>query len=213
MRSNIRTVGLLWLFVAIVVLSAVIRIWTTGAALVSSGPPLAAEDAAYVAHPLASALHLFPGLGFACLGPLQFAAGLRARRPSLHRLIGRVFVLAGVVIAGTGVFMNVMFPPVGGALKSSAIYAMALTLLVSLACAMSAIWRRDVPRHRAYMVRAFAAGTSVATQRLFFLPLFVLRGMPDGLTIGVGMWGGLLINLAVAEVWVLRRRSKVSVGP
>lgn len=201
--------ALLWLLASVTLLSGVVRLVVTGQALVTGVMPPDPGEAAFVHHPGIAALHILPGIAFMALGPLQFIPGIRQRRPGLHRWSGRVFITAGALTAVSALVMNVVFPPVGGPGKESAVYTISVALLAALAIALSAILHRDVPRHRAWMIRAFAIGLSISTQRLYFIPMFALYGMPDNFTIGLGMWLGLLVNVAAAELILLRERRRV----
>jgi hypothetical protein len=55
--------------------------------------------------PVSLFLHSLAGVLFGVLGPLQFVRALRRRFGTLHRLSGRVFVLAGVGLALSGFWM------------------------------------------------------------------------------------------------------------
>ncbi|MDX6766958.1 MAG: DUF2306 domain-containing protein, partial [Candidatus Methylacidiphilales bacterium] len=63
--------------------------------------------------------------------------------------------------------------------------------------------RRDVPTHRAWMMRAYAIGLGAATQIVVFIPLAPF-GTPDPLSASLLLTMGWVINLAVAE-WMIRR--------
>lgn len=200
---------ILFLLGSIVVLSAVVRLAGMGEALSSGVLPEDAGDAAYVQHPFIAALHLVPGVTFMLLGPIQFMPGVRRRWPVVHRWSGRVFVFSGVLVAVTAMVVSAVFPPVGGLFKSSAVHLFSIAQIVTLGVALRAALRRNIPRHRAWMIRAFAIGLGVATMRLYFIPVFLLFGVPDDFNIGLGMWVGFGVNVAVAELILLRERMQV----
>lgn len=198
--------ALLWLLASVTLLSAVVRLAITGEALATGVLPPDPGEAAFIHHPGITALHLLPGIAFMALGPLQFIPAIRQRRPALHRWSGRIFIAAGALTAVSALVMSIVFPQVGGPGKEAAVYTISIALLVSLAIALRAILRRDVPRHRAWMIRAFAIGLSISTMRLYIIPMYALYGLPDDFTIGFGMWFGLVVNVAVAELILLRER-------
>ena len=171
------------------------------------GPPSAPNEETimtYFQSPIPIVLHIVAGILFNLLGPLQFAPAIWQRWPRWHRLSGRLLIGAGVVVGLSGLWMNQFYPAYGGFLKYSGVGLSSIGIIVSLGIALRAILARDVPRHRAWMMRAFALGLGPATQRLFILPIYFTTGIPDDLTIGLVVWGGFLVNLAVVE-WVLRR--------
>lgn len=187
---------LLLLLGSIALLSAVGRLETLFASGIAPQDP---GDASYIQHPAIALLHLIPGSIFLLLGPLQFIPSLRARRPALHRWCGRLIVISGFCSAITAIAMNSIFPAVGGILKSTAIITFSLAMMLALSLALRAILRRDLNRHRAWMIRAFAIGLGVSTMRIYFIPVYFLYGLPSDLHIALGVWIGFGVNLLVAE--------------
>ena len=62
--------------------------------------------AAFMEHANVIRLHALAALAALALGPWQFSAALRERRPRLHRLMGRVYLGIGVLIGGlTGLYL------------------------------------------------------------------------------------------------------------
>lgn len=160
--------------------------------------------------PIPIVLHIVAGIILNLLGPFQFAPGFRARRPGFHRWSGRLLVLSGVLVGITGLWMNEIFPPFGGMLKYSGILAHSFGILIALFLAMRFILKRDIAKHRIWMMRVVAIGLGPATQRLFVLPVFFITGSINEQLIGLVVWGCLLLNLLVVE-WILyRERNKTS---
>ena len=79
----------------------------------------------------------------------------------------------------------------------------AMVLFICLG--LAAIRRRDIPRHRAWMMRGYAIGLGAGTQAFTHLPYFLFEGMQGELGRALAMGAGWAINLAVAE-WVIRKR-------
>ena len=73
-----------------------------------------------------------------------------------------------------------------------------------LALGIAAIRRKDIARHRVWMMRSYAITLGSATQTVMILPVFLLFGPPEGLLLDLVFISGWGINLAVAEV-LLRR--------
>ena len=80
-------------------------------------------------------------------------------------------------------------------------------LIAALALGVAAARGCDMPRHRAWMIRAYAIGMGQGTVALVMFPLYLVTGEPPtGLTtdiVVVSMW---LLNIALGE-WVIRRMS------
>ena len=125
-------------------------------------------------------------------------------RPAWHRKSGRLLVVAGLVVAGSGLWMTLFYPDApGGTLLWAVRLLVAFGVAASIVLGFAAIRRRDIPSHRAWMIRAYAiaagAGTQLFTQGISE-PAF---GTGD-LSKALSMTAGWLINLAVAE-WIIRR--------
>ncbi|MNY10226.1 hypothetical protein D3C86_1431890 [compost metagenome] len=70
-----------------------------------------------------------------------------------------------------------------------------------------AIRKRDIPRHRAWMMRGYALGMGAGTQVFTHIPWFLLPATHGELARTVCMAAGWAINLAVAE-WLIARHDR-----
>jgi uncharacterized membrane protein len=153
--------------------------------------------------PLPVILHVVGATVFVVLGALQFSAGFRRRRPTWHRIAGRLAILAALLAAGSGLWLAF------ATLLDSSLLLFLLRLLASAGLAMSiilgfrAITQRRLPQHRAWMIRAFALGLGAATQ-VFTLGFGEAIFGESELSIALLNGAGWAINLAVAE-WLIRR--------
>lgn len=81
-------------------------------------------------------------------------------------------------------------------------------MVLSIALGWAAILRRDIARHRAWMIRGYAIGQGAGTQALTAILWLLIVGTPDELTRDLLMGASWAINVAVAE-WIIRsHRSK-----
>jgi uncharacterized membrane protein len=168
-------------------------------------------DAGFTQHRLLTMIHMAPGLLFMLLGPFQFVRSLRNRRPALHRWMGRIFLVCGLIVGITALVMGPQMA-IGGTTETAATMVFATLLLVSLTQAYLAIRRRQIARHREWMIRAFAIGLAVSTVRPIVGVFFATRAITH-LTVhdffGIAFWIGFTLHLAAAEVWIRWRE----VGP
>lgn len=147
---------------------------------------------------------------------LQIWAWLRSRHPSLHRLVGRVYVFGGVLPAGlTGLAIGSV-SPFGPTLRVSNVLLAILWLCFTIAGYRMARAGRFAD-HRRWMVRSFALTLSVITNRVWAV-IFTLILSPQlqttfagneallGQTIaGLSGWLGWVLPLLVAEWWLVER--------
>ena len=179
----------------------------------AGGAQITPENARFFAAPLPVQLHVFCSAIFCVLGALQFASGLRRRKPHLHRAAGRMLVLCGLVAALSGLWMTQFYPSVD--FDGPVLYAIRLVagsgMALSLCLGTVAILRRDIRRHRAWMMRGYALGLGAGTQVLTHIPWFLFPSMQGQLARTILMAAGWVINLAVAEWFISReRRSPLS---
>ena len=77
-------------------------------------------------------------------------------------------------------------------------------MVLAMGLGVAAILRRDIARHRAWMMRAYAIGLGAGTQAATQLPWILLVGQPSETPRALLMGAAWLLNLAVAE-WFIRR--------
>jgi len=168
-----------------------------GPHLLPVNPRIDAFPAPVVAHIAAAAL-------YALLGAFQFSAGLRRRRPSWHRGAGRILVAAGLVVAVSGLWMTLFYPGApGGDLLWSVRLVVASAMAAAIVLGFTAIRRRDIAAHRAWMIRAYALGLGAGTQMFTQGVGEALFGTGE-LSTAVSISAGWLVNAIVAEA-VIRR--------
>ena len=172
----------------------------------AGGPHLMPANPRISASPVPVIVHITCALSYAVLGAFQFSARLRRRRPGWHRASGRVLVGLGLAVAFSALWMTQFYPrqPGTGELAHMFRLAFGSGMAASIILGFTAIRRGDVPRHRAWMTRAYAlavgAGTQVFTQGIGGA-VFGTGTLATDLSLGAG-W---VINLTVAE-YVIRWR-------
>ncbi len=141
---------------------------------------------------------------FAVVGAFQFPARMRHRHRTWHRHAGRVLVAAGLAVAGSGLWMTLAYPDApGGALLWTVRLMVGSATATCIILGFTAIRRRDVAAHRAWMIRAYALAVAAGTQAF-------TQGIGEGifgtsdLSTALSVTSGWVINLAVAE-WIIRR--------
>jgi uncharacterized membrane protein YozB (DUF420 family) len=163
--------------------------------------------------PLPLVLHIVSASLYSVLGAFQFSSGFRRRRPGWHRVAGRLLVVLGLVVALSALWLTIFTPLFEGSGQLYQVFRLVFgsAMVLSIVLGFLAIRRRDVTRHRAWMIRAYAIALAAGAQ-VFTLGIgeaIVGKGdTSNALFAGAG-W---VINLAVAE-WVIRRRPARRVVP
>jgi uncharacterized membrane protein len=181
--------------------------------LLASGAPLNPENARFVHAPIPVVLHIVSVTLYSLLGAFQFAPGFRRRRPDWHRAAGRVLVVAGMIAALSGLWMALFYAivPADSALLHGFRLLFGSAMALSIVFGYLAIRRRDVARHQDWMCRAYALALAAGTQAITQLPLLLLYGAPDELTLALMMGAAWVANLAAAEWFIRGKRIAASI--
>ncbi|MDM7832410.1 DUF2306 domain-containing protein [Cellulomonas edaphi] len=162
---------------------------------------------------LAFSLHVAAGGVALLVGPFSFWAGLRRRRPAVHRAIGRTY-LGAVGVAGVGALA---LAPVNtaGMVGLFGFGTLAVLWLATSWRGYRAIRAGDAAGHQAWMIRSFALTYAAVTLRAWTGVLVAVQAPftsgPSGVDTAFDnayaavpflCW---LPNLVVAE-WLIRRR-------
>jgi uncharacterized membrane protein YozB (DUF420 family) len=209
-RTARRLERLLWVLTFVLVFIGIMIVMRRTVQIFYPAPPragfpdAAALDAGFAPHPVLTLMHIFPGLVFVLLAPIQLMRSVRSRWPKLHRWMGRVVAVAGMVIGVTALVMSPRMA-IGGVNETVATSLFGALFLVFLIKGFVAIRRREPAAHREWMIRAFAVAMAVATIRpivgIFFATRMLTHLTPQQF-FGTAFWLGFTVQLIVAEVWI-----------
>jgi len=173
---------------------------------VAGGPQLLPSNPRIDASPAPVVVHVVAAVVYALFGAVQFSARLRRNRPNWHRRTGRVLVVAGLAVAGSGLWMTLFYPGApGGDLLWAVRLLVATAMAADIVLGFSAIRRRDIAAHRAWMIRAYALAVGAGTQA-FTQGVGEAAFGTSELSTALSISAGWVINAAFAE-WVIRRHS------
>jgi uncharacterized membrane protein len=204
-KADFKVPALLLALSVVPTLGAVVRLIS-----VSSDTTVTSGNARFLAAPAPVVIHVISATLYCLLGAFQFSQGFRLRWPGLHRRAGRLLVLCGLSAAVTGMWMTAFYripPGLQGPLLYAVRLAVGAAMIASIFIALTSILRREVPRHEAFMIRAYALGQGAGTQVLVMLPWMLISGESGGLTRDVLMTLAWAINVVVAES-IIRRRTR-----
>jgi uncharacterized membrane protein len=178
------------------------------------GAEITPANARFFASPAPVMVHIAGVTLYTVVGAFQFVPGFRRRSPGWHRAAGRVLVVAGLMAALSGLWLTLFsaLPPGDEGLLGGFRLVFGSAMLACLVLGFAAIRRRDVRRHRAWMTRAYAIGIGAGTQAVTQALWTGIAGPPGETTRALLLGASWVINLAVAE-WIVRRRRGGSGGP
>lgn len=142
------------------------------------------------------------------VGPLQFLPRLRARRRTLHRWLGRIYV-TGCLAGGIGGLV-MAFGATAGPIAGVGFGSLAVIWLITTGQALRMALARRFDAHRAWMIRSFALTFGAVTLRLY-LPILPLLGFSFLDAYRLTSYLAWIPNLILAELYLrgaFARRSR-----
>jgi len=164
-------------------------------------PPLANS---FHARPWSIYPHALFGSIALVLGSVQFWRNLPYGHPTLHRTLGKIYVVVVIGTGTAGLYMS--FFSYGGAVTHAGFGLLALSVLTTTAIAYVQIRRRNVAVHREWMLRSFALIFAAVTLRIE-LPLLIIVFHDFAPAYAIVSWLCWIPNLVLAEVYVRKSRA------
>jgi uncharacterized membrane protein len=155
--------------------------------------------ASFLARPWGIYTHALFGAIALAFGPFQFRRGILNRRRWLHRLMGRVYVIACVIAGVAGLYMAVY--AFGGPVTKLGFGGLAVVLLVTTTKAFVEIRRGNVAEHRQWIIRSYAMIFAAVTLRVE-LPLLSAAFGGFEPAYRIVAWMCWVPNLMFAEMYV-----------
>lgn len=145
--------------------------------------------------------HIACALIFAIFGALQFVPWFRRRHLAWHRLSGRIVLVCGLSVAITGLWMNHFYPlkPYDGVVLYGLRWIVGLAMAIALILAVKTIQKKQVDRHRIWMMYAYALGMGAFTQILTHIPWLIWTELQGEMFRTIAMGAGWGINLMLVR--------------
>ena len=149
-------------------------------------------------------VHVYMSIWVLLAGFTQFSHKLRARRPSLHRGLGYIYVVDVLFVTGpAGLLMG--FYANGGVTSKIAFVALASLWIAFTAIAVIKAKQGDYDAHRDFMIRSYALTLSALTLRAWKWSINnSVDDLPPMDVYRVVAWLGWVPNLLFAEFLIWR---------
>ncbi|MCF6234200.1 MAG: DUF2306 domain-containing protein [Rhodobacteraceae bacterium] len=147
----------------------------------------------FMTHVIASPIAL-------AIAVMQFLPGLRKRRPRLHRWAGRIYAIAVLFGAVSGLMLA--YSALDRPVAAMGFGLLAVLWLLVTARAVLSARAGQIAAHRRWMIRSFALTFAAVTLRLQ-LPVLLGLGMDYPEASNIFAWTCWVPNLLVAE-WLVR---------
>ncbi|VAW17378.1 membrane protein, putative [hydrothermal vent metagenome] len=159
---------------------------------------IALRNLAFVAHVTASPIALF-------IGAFQFFPKMRAKRPTLHHWMGRIYGVSVLVGGVSGIALAL--GAVGGPIASAGFGLLAIAWIFTTAQAVRLAMAKNFQEHREWMIRSFALTFAAVTLRLLLVG-FMVAGFEYGPATVYIAWLCWVPNLIFAQWWINRTKNK-----
>ena len=157
-RSRLKTV--LWISLGIITFFVFI---TSEVLLVSDYPMYHGYRLQVIADRHLLIPHTISGTVALLVGPVQFSSRLRQRFMRLHRILGRMYVIAVVIGAFTGIALAAGRPGLPGTSMQAAAW------IVCTTAAFITARNRQIVQHRQWMARSYAVTFTFVSSRVLNL--------------------------------------------
>ncbi|MFK7971505.1 MAG: DUF2306 domain-containing protein [Bacteroidia bacterium] len=141
------------------------------------------------------------------IGWMQFSTKLRKRNLTLHRNIGKVYVIA-VLISGT-CSLYIGFHATGGLISMLGFLSLGVIWLYTTIRSYLAIKKRDTIRHEIMMIYSYAACFGAVTLRIW-LPLLIYGTGGFLVAYKIVAWLSWVPNMIVAYLIVREKQARIS---
>lgn len=162
----------------------------------------------FMAHHLQdNALALYGHIGVAPIAlavmPFQFLKNLRARRPAIHRWLGRIYVAAILVSGVSG--LQLAFYTSAGPIAVAGFALLAVIWLATTGMALYFALKHRIDRHRIWMLRSAALTFAAVTLRVY-LGVATAAGIDFDTAYLLVSWLAWVPNALVMEAYLWTRR-------
>jgi uncharacterized membrane protein len=152
--------------------------------------------------------HIAFGSLFCLIAIVQLTPEWRMASRSLHKTLGYIAAISGILAAVSAMIMVVIYPTGPFATTTLNVVRFGFAAFMGL-CILNAVRNaraRRIAYHRAWMIRAFAVAVAASTQAVFMGICFATIGDPSPVLATGLLTLGFAINAIFAEWWIIRAR-------
>ena len=151
---------------------------------------------------LAFYLHIIGGgIALICGWP-QFIKSWRAKNLSLHRLLGRIYVIVVFISGFSGLYIACF--ATGGRTSVFGFLFLAIGWLITTTMAYITIKKKAIEHHQAWMIRSYALTFAAVTLRIWLPLMNIGLDMSFSVAYPIVAWLCWVPNLLLAEIIVCR---------
>ena len=139
-------------------------------------PPVPLDIGSNIFRPGWLAIHASSAATALLIGSVQFSAALRGWKPSVHRIVGRVYAISCVAGGISGLILA--FGSQAGPIATAGFGLLAIVWLLTVILGSARARQRQFASHRRWMIRSWSLTLAAVTLRLY-LPLAAYLELDD----------------------------------
>lgn len=149
-------------------------------------------------------------------GFVQFIYRIRIKTPTLHRYFGRVYVMSVFISGGLALVISFYIENFS---KAVSFLVLSLIWLFTYWKGYRTAVRKQLEKHRIWMIRNFGVTLVAVSGRLVVPVLLLIYSLLNGFSLpggrekmveevlNVNIWVGLLVNFILVEWWILNEKN------
>lgn len=141
--------------------------------------------------------HIISGGIAIMIGWLQFSKKLLSKRPKWHRVIGKIYIVAALTCALSGIYVG--YFATGGPIAAAGFITIGIIYFYTTLKAYLHIRNRQIEQHKVMMVYSYAACMAAVTLRLYVPFLTVFLG-DYFIAYRIVAWVSWIPNLLLARI-------------
>lgn len=150
--------------------------------------------------------HIIFGMVALAIGPSQFIPKLRSKHRSMHRVMGKGYVLFCMMSGVAGLY--IAQHATGGWITRIGFSGLAITWLYTTFMAFLQARRRNIASHQIWMFRSYAVTFAAVTLRLYLGPMMAF-GVDFDLAYKIVSFACWIPNLIIVEsTWIRNLKSQ-----
>lgn len=163
----------------------------------------------YKNYPIAGFSHVVLSILFLSATPFLFFRNLREKNLRLHRLLGKIYLILGVIIGLSALYISFRFP-FAGLRQTIGMVPISIFFIFSLASGWFYIKKKNYVLHRIWMIRSLATALAPMTMRIIYISVLTLTGIPSREFFMESFFIGLSFNLLVTEFFIKKQLLPIS---
>ncbi|MEH7390148.1 DUF2306 domain-containing protein, partial [Bacillus sp. JJ1474] len=197
--------GIVIMFAIVLTISAIVRYFvmdpaTSNTTLVEQGMNM--YDFHYQPWNIVLFAHIMTASLAILIGPFQFFKKLRNKRKSLHRNMGKIYVVSILISGITGIYLS--YFAFGGVISKLGFFSLSTAWLITAYLAYKNIRMKRIQEHERWMYRSYAVTFVAVTFRIWSAVIgYSLDNFELGYTAAI--WVSLVGNLVIMEYWLRRK--------